>query len=105
MVAPLIGGTPSSVTRMVMRLVPGVCAAVGRQENRPLAELIVAPVGAPGSRLKIRACGGASASIADAVNTNNWLSITTQSARLPGTGAVFEVAKKLAALGVGVVRR
>src|SRR5437588_6068927 len=84
----LIGGTPSSVTRTVIRLVPGVWAGVGRQENRPSAGLIAAPEGAPGSRLKVRFCGGASSSDAATLSSNNWLSMTAWSARLPTNGGV-----------------
>src|SRR5437588_2683190 len=99
----LIGGAPSSVTRTVIRLVPGVWAGVGRQEKRPLDGLIDAPEGAPGSRLKVRFCGGASLSVAVILSSNNWLSMTTWSARLSTNGGVFAVSRKLTARGVGVV--
>src|SRR2546426_3666702 len=52
------GGVPLSVTRTVAVLVLGVCAGVGVQVNTPVAELIAAPAGAPGSRVNVSVCGG-----------------------------------------------
>src|SRR4051812_31031974 len=63
----LSAGDPLSVTRTVMLLVTGPCASVGVQENKPLLELIVAPEGAPGSRVKVSVCAGSSGSVAVAV--------------------------------------
>src|SRR4051812_22827677 len=48
-------GEPSSVTRMVMRLVLGPCASVGIQVNRPFVGLMLAPAGAL-SRSKVSCC-------------------------------------------------
>src|SRR5205823_5317896 len=56
--ASLSGGVPLSVTRTVSMLVEGPCASVGVQVNAPLAELIAAPAGAPGSRLKCSVFAG-----------------------------------------------
>src|SRR4051812_23910240 len=44
-------GAPSSVTRMVIRLVLGPCASEGVHVKRPLVWLMEAPAGAPASRL------------------------------------------------------
>src|SRR5207247_1085053 len=47
----LKGGTPLSVTRMVIRLVLGPWASVGCQTKSPVAESNPTPAGAPGSRV------------------------------------------------------
>src|SRR5262249_15949498 len=59
-------GAPLSVTRTVMLKVPS-CVSVGVQLNTPLGALIVAPGGAPGSRLKLSVLAGRSGSVAVAV--------------------------------------
>src|SRR3954470_15771428 len=50
----LRAGVPLSVTRTTMLLVPGPCASEGVHVKTPLLDPIAAPVGAPGSRLKVR---------------------------------------------------
>src|SRR5436189_195429 len=49
--ASLRGGEPLSLTRMVRLLVLGVWAGFAVQLKRPLVASIVAPLGAPASRL------------------------------------------------------
>src|SRR5205809_504920 len=68
--AALRAGEPSSVTRATIRLVLGPCASVGVQVSRPLLGLIVAPAGAPGSRLNASALAGRSGSVARFVTTS-----------------------------------
>src|SRR5262245_56915439 len=60
-------GTPSSVTRTVIVLVPGPFASLGVQLNTPLLGLMLAPAGAPGSRLYVNVFAGTSASVAETV--------------------------------------
>ena len=64
------GGTPLSVSRTVMRFVPGACAWVGVHVNTPLVASIAALVGAPKSRLNVSACGGVFGSVAVFVIVN-----------------------------------
>ena len=47
-------GVPSSVTSMVTLYVPGPCASVGVQVNRPVAGSMLAPAGTPAPRLNVR---------------------------------------------------
>src|SRR5438132_659834 len=65
--ASLNAGEPLSVTRMVMLLVLGPCASLGVQLKRPLVPLMLAPEGAPASKLKLKDCAGTSESLALAV--------------------------------------
>ncbi len=58
------------VTRTVIVFVVLAEAAVVGQERTPVAESIVAPVGAPGSRLNASACGGTAGSVAELVTTS-----------------------------------
>src|SRR3954453_6523099 len=95
----LMAGMPSSVTRTVMRLVPGDWDEAGGQEKRPLTESIVAPDGAPGSRLKRNVSVGAP--VALAFSKRSWLSITTWSGMGETVGGVFELSRMLAPRGVG----
>ena len=81
-------GTPSSVTRTVMSKSPGPCVVVGVHVNTP-PEVIAAPVGAPGSRLKVSVLAGSSASVAVAVNVSRDSCCTPWSAIRPSTGATF----------------
>src|SRR5947208_2024653 len=60
----LEGGEPSSVTSTVIRFVLGPCASVGDQVNTPFVELMLAPSGAPGSKLNVRVLAGRSGSVA-----------------------------------------
>ena len=46
-------GTPLSVTRTTMAFVLGPCDSSGVQENNPVTASMVAPVGAPASRLNV----------------------------------------------------
>src|SRR5437867_3297102 len=62
----LILGRPLSVTRTVSEYVPGPCASLGVQEKMPLAALMLAPAGAPGSSEK-RSVWAVSGSLAAAV--------------------------------------
>src|SRR5439155_1312308 len=79
----------SSVTRTVIRFVLGPCASVGLQVNRPLVALMLAPAGAPGSRLKVRVLAGRSGSVAVFVTTNVLSSSIIWSAGTVRTGARF----------------
>src|SRR6185503_9218028 len=65
----LSGGAPSSVTRTVIVLVPGPSATVGVQVNTPLLALMLAPAGAPGSKLKVNVFAGKSGSVAVTATT------------------------------------
>src|SRR4029079_7379184 len=67
---------PLSVTRIVTTLVVGPWFSVGVHVKRPVAGLIEAPAGAPGSRVKVRVCGGKSVSVAIAVKERRLLSRT-----------------------------
>ena len=58
----LMLGLPSSMTRTTIIFVLGPCASVGDQVNKPLTGSMLAPAGAPGSRLKLRFCVGKSES-------------------------------------------
>ena len=62
----LIGGEPSSVTRMVKTFVPGV-ASLAVQRKSPFAGSIEAPLGAPGSRPNVSEFAGMSGSVTAAV--------------------------------------
>src|SRR5436305_576087 len=73
----LAGGEPLSVTRMTMELVLGPWDSVGVQVNPPVAALIDAPAGAPGSIEKLRICAGISGSLAVTVNERSEPSTTT----------------------------
>ena len=63
----LWGGEPESVTRTFTKFVVEASATSGVQLNRPVAASMLAPRGAPGSRLKDSACAGTSTSVAVAV--------------------------------------
>src|SRR5512138_2653288 len=66
----LMGGTPLSVTRTVSVLVEGPWSGSGVQLKTPLDESMVAPAGAPGSRLKARVWAGRSESVARTVKVS-----------------------------------
>src|SRR5437660_3547895 len=55
-------GEPSSVTRTLIEFVP-TFAAAGVQVNKPVARSMLAPEGAPGSRVKVNVCAGRSGSV------------------------------------------
>ena len=63
-------GTPLSVARTVITFVPGPCVSLGVQVNWPVLGLMLAPVGAPGSRLYVIVLAGTSASVAEALKVN-----------------------------------
>src|SRR5689334_18658281 len=56
-------GRPLSVTRTVTLLVAGALPGGGVQLKRPLARLMLAPAGAPESRLKVSVFAGRSESV------------------------------------------
>src|SRR5438093_1012151 len=87
--ASLNAGEPLSVTRTVTALVLGPCASVGVQVNTPLVALMLAPAGAPGSRLKVRVLAGRSGSVAVFVTTNVLSSLIIWSAGTVSSGARF----------------
>src|SRR5258705_13947371 len=60
-------GMPLSVTRTTMLFVLGPCDSSGVQVKNPLTGSILAPAGAPGSRLKLKLWTGRSESEAVAV--------------------------------------
>src|SRR5207237_630670 len=72
----LIGGVPLSVTITRNELVLGPWASVGVQVKTPLGELMLAPTGAPGSRLNARILVGISESVAVAVKVRAVCSLT-----------------------------
>src|SRR5262249_61124640 len=63
-------GGQLSVPRRVMVETPGPCAAVGVQVNWPVVALMLAPAGAPTSRLYVSDCGGTSRSAPLAVKVS-----------------------------------
>src|SRR5260370_766497 len=87
--APLSGGTPLSVTRMVIEFVLGPWVSLGVQEKTPVMELMVAPAGAPGSSEKVNVLAGMSASLAVTVKVSSVPSLTVGSLTGPNTGAVL----------------
>src|SRR5947207_2053806 len=97
----LEGGTQWSVTRMVARYEPGPCASVGVQVNTAVTGLMLAPFGAPMSRLKVSSCAGKSGSLALAVKISGMLSLAVRSPMGARTGGLFgttvNVATKLTA--------
>src|SRR6266581_3049900 len=87
--ASLKGGEPSSVTRIVTVLVAGEKPIGGVQVKTPLVALIVAPAGAPGSRVNVNELAGMSASVAMAVKVSRLPSVTGLSVMGAKTGALF----------------
>src|SRR6266550_2748069 len=85
----LEGGEPSSVTRTVIRFVLGPSASVGVQVNTPFVKLMLAPAGAPGSKLNVRVLAGRSGSVAVLVTTNVLSSLIICSAGTVSMGARF----------------
>src|ERR1043165_9047928 len=72
----LAGGEPPAVTRIATVLVLGPWASVGVHVKTPVEGLMIAPDGAPASRLKLSACAGMSPSNAVAVKDNKDPSFT-----------------------------
>ena len=70
-------GEPSSVTVTVTEKTPGPWDSLGVQLNRPVNGSMLAPLGAPGSKLKVNTLAGTSLSLAVAVNDNGLPSSTT----------------------------
>src|SRR5258708_6882492 len=87
--ASLRGGEPSSVTRIVTVLVAGENPLGGIQAKTPLVALMVAPAGAPGSRVNVNELAGMSASVAMAVKVSRLPSFTVLSLMGAKTGALF----------------
>src|SRR5439155_18677512 len=85
----LEGGEPLSVTRTVIRFVLGPCASVGVQVKTPFVELMLAPAGAPGSKLNVSVFAGRSSSVAVFVTTNVLSSLIICSAGTVNVGARF----------------
>ena len=77
-----------SVTTTSKINVPGPCASVGVQLNRPVVGSMVAPVGAGPARLNVRVCP-ASTSVAAAVKVTSASSFTVRFPIAPSTGASF----------------
>src|SRR5437899_1271467 len=82
-------GEPLSVTRTVTVLVLGPCASVGVHVKTPLLELIVAPVGAPASKEKVKICAGMSGSVALAAKVRRVFSFTDCDPIGASTGALL----------------
>src|SRR5260370_13950786 len=87
--ASLRAGDPSSVTRIVTVLVAGENPIGGIQAKTPLVALMVAPAGAPGSRVYVNELAGISASVAMAVSISRLPSFTVLSLMGAKTGALF----------------
>src|SRR5689334_9841913 len=87
--AALAGGEKLSETRIVTGYIPGPCTSAGVQVKMPVLGSIAAPVGGPGSRVKVRVCLGKSASVAETVNVKRVPSFTVLSPRVANTGGVF----------------
>src|SRR5688572_24232522 len=98
----LSGRTPLSVTRTVMLLVLGACAREGVQVKSPPA-VMAAPLGKPASRLKLKVCGGTSASVAVAVKLEVWPNVMVRSEIGSRMGAVPPAPMVFGPRGVGVV--
>src|SRR5882672_966097 len=82
-------GEPLSVTRTVTWFVIGVKPTDGVQVKTPLAGLMIAPAGAPGSRLKVRLCAGRSGSVAVAVKVRFEPAVTVLLPMVASTGGRF----------------
>src|SRR3954470_17092788 len=65
-------GEPSSRTRTITEFVSGAVTVAVDQVKMPVAGSNTAPSGPPGSRLKVRFCGGVSESLAVATNVRVW---------------------------------
>src|SRR5262245_60660767 len=100
--ASLNGGVPLSVTRTTTVLVPAGKPVVG-QVNRPVTGLMLAPAGAPASRLKVKICGGWSASPAAAVKLMTCPRCTERFPIGDSTGGVL-APTRFGARGVGAGR-
>src|SRR5262245_14835396 len=72
-----------------MVLVLGPCDSVGVQLNTPLLPLIVAPTGAPGSKLYVNVLAGRSVSVAPAINVSVLPSLIVRLVIAASTGAVL----------------
>src|SRR4051812_50034245 len=99
------GGVPSSVTRMIMLLVLGTGALAVGQVNAPVPGTMLAPEGAPGSRLNTSTCGGLCASLAVAVKLSVWPEWMKRSLRVPRTGAVLGMTLLVRGVGPGIKKR
>src|SRR5438309_2625202 len=80
---------PLSFTRTVTAAVLGPWASLGVQVNMPVAGSMLAPAGAPGSRLKVKVCAGLSASVAEAVKVKRLPSLIVLLLSGTRTGAML----------------
>src|SRR5437867_12497115 len=80
-------GEPLSATRTVTTFVLGAWFVEGVHEKTPLAGSILAPAGAPGSRLKVNALAGRSTSVAVLVKVRVLPSLTVLFPIAANTGA------------------
>src|SRR5437764_537199 len=85
----LNAGEPLSVTRTVTAFVLGPWLSVGAQVKTPLAGFMLAPAGAPASRLKVRSWAGTSESVALAVKVSRLSSLPVLFPIGVNTGAEF----------------
>ena len=74
---------------MVTTFVLGPCASVGLHVNAPVEESMLAPFGAPGSRLKVSTFAGKSGSVAVAIKVSSDVSSTVWLGKAPTTGGEF----------------
>src|SRR5437660_6089472 len=91
---------------MLTRLVLGDCALLGVQVNTPLELSRLAPVGAPGPRVKVRICAGKSGSLTTLLVVSNCPAATVLLPMGESTGAEFTsltmIVKRCVALKLGV---
>src|SRR3954465_8558250 len=87
--ATLAGGVPLSVTLTVMKFVAPPCVSSGVHVNTPLVGLLLAPIGAPASRLQVSACAGKSGSVAELVKLSKAPSSTYMSPSAVSAGGEF----------------
>src|SRR4051794_22143680 len=91
---------------MLTTFVLGDCPLFGVQVNTPVEPSKLAPLGAPGPRLKVNAWAGRSGSLATAVMLSNWPTATVLFWSGERTGAEFTsltiMLKRCVALKVGL---
>ena len=79
----------------------GIAASGGVQENTPLVGLMLAPAGAPPSRLNVSACP--SGSVALAAKVSRFSSVTTPSAKTASAGGWLVAAPPMASRPAALV--
>ena len=84
----LSAGVPLSVTRMVTVFVNGPCVSPGVQEKTP-PDVMLAPLGAPASSVKVNVCAGVFASVAVAAKVRSEPSLTDLLPMAARTGAML----------------